>query len=36
MLAPRDRIVCTVVRVGDNPENEAELVHELGPAKGKV
>lgn len=36
MLALRDRIVCTVVRVGDGPENEIDLIHELGPPEGKV
>ena len=36
MLAFRDQIVCTMVRVSNGPENEVDLIHELGSAEGKV
>jgi hypothetical protein len=36
MLSARDRIVRTVVRVGNGPEDELGLAHELRAAEGKV
>jgi len=36
MLSSRDRIVCSVVRVGDDPKDQLDRVQQLGPAEREV